>query len=85
MAAVQVNPQCASYLALFRRELRTASTPATAYHWLDHWVGVTRGLHMAGAISGETRELMSEAILELADAHASVVAERIKEQIHAPD
>lgn len=78
LAAIQTNPQAAGYLRRFRAELGQSRTGSGTYQLLDHWRGVVRGLHMAQAISTETRDNLENAMQQFAGDHAADMIERMR-------
>lgn len=78
LASVKANPSTTRHIAQFRSELRQARTGSAAFQVRDHWMGVVRGLHMAGGISRESRDSIEQAINELTQEHAVQIIERMR-------
>jgi hypothetical protein len=78
LASVKANPSTTRHIAQFRHELRQARTGSAAFQVRDHWMGLVRGLHMAGGINRESRDALEAALEELTQEHAVQIIERMR-------
>lgn len=74
--AAQSNPKAAAYIRQAKNEIARCRDAASTWHTRIEWAGITRGLHMANAITQDMRELIDTAIDEAITQHTERLSMR---------
>ena len=69
LIAASNNPNLLAWLRQARTEISRCREAASTWQTRTEWHGVARGLHIAGKITLDARELLCKAIDEYVDQH----------------
>ena len=79
--AVQSNPKAAAYIRQAKNEIARCATPANTWHTRTEWKGITRGLHMAGKLTQDLRDLIDAAIDDAVTQHTERLSMRASTRV----
>lgn len=81
--AAQSNPNSAAYIRQAKNEIARCRDAASTWHTRNEWKGITRGLHMAGKLTQELRDLVDSAVDDAVTQHTERLSMRATTRVDA--